>query len=168
MENITNHISSNLQDLEFYQENETKILFKLNKYNHLYIDNTEDTDDGTWETPEDWNNFISNLEDDNTLLSFYFGEKSNISKFDNFNLIKLDESSSDKAPEFQSLKLIFDEPQEFIFGHIGFGDNIEYITKEISELFCNFTYEPYFRSSYKEGNVCSGVDIYLTDIIFIK
>ena len=162
-------IIDDLQDSDFYENN--AILFKLDKNNQLYLDRTEETDDGTWPEISDWINFIKNIDIDNDYIyNFYFSKEKNICKFDNFKLIRIDEEK-EKSPDFQKLKLIFDKPQKFIFGEIGFGNNKEFITKEISEIYCNFVFEGFWYandSNAKQKQYCNIIEIYLTDIVFIK
>ena len=170
IENTKPIIISNLQDSEFYDNN--PILFKLNKDKTLYLDNTEETDDGTWLEIKDWINFMENINqnESDAIIDYYFSEEKNECIFDNFTLIRIDETK-EKSPDFQKLKLVFDTPQKFIFGEIGFGNNKEFVTKEISEFYCNFTYECYWYaddSKAKQKPFCNIIEIYLTDIVFIK
>ena len=170
IENTKPIIISNSQDSEFYDNN--PILFKLDKNNNLYLDITEEQDDGTWPEIKNWINFMENLiqNESDAIIDFYFNEEKNECIFDNFTLIRIDETK-EKSPEFQKLKLVFDTPQKFIFGEIGFGNNKEFVTKEISEFYCNFTYECYWYdddSKAKQKTYCNIIEIYLTDIVFIK
>lgn len=172
MENktIKQKTTSNLNDLyeDFY--------FKLNKNNNLYLDTHEETDDGTFETIKDWNELMKNLNNDEiqTLLDFYFGSRKEYPNnkeccFDGFKLHLVDEK--EKSPNFEPLKLIFNEPQKFVFGEIGFGDKKEYVTKDITELYCSIIFEPYWfadKSKKLQTEFCNGIEIYLTDIVFIK
>ena len=163
-------VTSNLHDSEFYDNN--PVLFKLNKDKNLYLDSTEETDDGDWPEINDWINFMENINknESDAILDFYFSEEKNECVFDNFTLIRINETLI-TTPDFQKLKLVFDTPQKFIFGEIGFGNNKEFVTKEISEIYCNFTYECYWyadNSKAKQKKYCNIIEIYLTDIFFIK
>ena len=170
MENktIKQTTTNNLNDID------DNLLFKLTKDNKLFLDIHDESDDGTFETPKDWIDLIKKLDDDvnSGLIEFYFGDqneiKNTVCNFDGFQLHLVDEK--EKSPNFEALKLIFDKPQKFVFGEIGFGDNKEFVTKEISELYCNFDIEPYWKTGKVnlQDEFCNIIEVYLSDIVFIK
>ena len=170
MENktIKQKTTINLNDID------DNLLFKLTKDNKLFLDIHDESDDGTFETPKDWIDLMVKLNDGNSaLIEFYFGDqnerKNTVCNFDGFQLHLVDEK--EKSPNFEPLKLIFNEPQKFVFGEIGFGDKKEYVTKDITELYCSIIFEPYWfadKSKKLQTEFCNGIEIYLTDIVFIK
>lgn len=170
MENktIKQKTTINLNDIE------DNLLFKLTKDNKLFLDFYDEGDDGIFETPKDWIDLMVKLDDDvnSGLIEFYFGDqnerKNTVCNFDGFQLHLVDEK--EKSPNFEALKLIFDKPQKFVFGEIGFGDNKEFVTKEISELYCNFDIETYWKANNAklQTEFCNIIEVYLSDIIFIK
>ena len=68
-------LTSNLRDSEFYDNN--SILFTLNKDKILYLDITEETDDGTWPEIKNWINFMENINqnESDAIIDFYFNEE---------------------------------------------------------------------------------------------
>lgn len=153
---------------------EDHLIFKLSKDNKLFLDIHDESDDGTFETPKYWIDLMVKLDDDvnSGLIEFYFGNqnerKNTVCNFDGFKIHLVDEK--EKSPNFEVLKLIFDEPQNFVFGEIGFGDNKEFVTKEISELYCNFDIEAYWKAGNDklQAEFCNIIEVYLSDIVFIK
>ena len=107
MEIKKNVIISNLNDLD-YDTDTTEILIDFrNNDKKLFLDTTEETDDGTWPTVNKWTNFIKKFNDDengnDTLVDFYFGKTKTESNWGNFTLIK----DKEQGPDFQRVKLIF-------------------------------------------------------------
>lgn len=164
-----NLIITNLNDLD-YDEETTEILIDFRDTEKtLFLDTTEETDNGTWPKVEDWLQFIEHIESDGSdaLVDFYFGKEKTESNWTGFKLIK----DENQGPEFQRLRLIFDNPMKFIFGTIGFGDNVKYVTEEVNELFCDFTFSGYsFANENRklQTKYINGLEISITDITIIK
>lgn len=138
----------------------------------------EESDDGIFESINQWIDFMKNLDNDykNELLHFYFGlnnytediDYEKIYSYDYFELFPI--KNNEVTPNFQTVKLIFNKPQKFIFGEIGFNDKKEYITKDITELYCDFDFEAYSKAGKDKLQVdyCNGINILLTNIQIIK
>lgn len=160
-------VITNINDISYHDDKE--VLLDFRKENQkFYLDSTQETDDGTWPTVNDWINFMSKLFDNgnDAIVDFYFGDKTE-SQWDDFKLIK----DENQGPDFQRVRLVFETPVKFIFGQIGYGDNKEFVTREVNELWCNFDHEGFTMA---DSNVrlqhvyVSGIEIYLTDIVIIK
>ena len=126
------------------------------KADRVYIDQTEDSDDGTWLRVSDYTRFCNKVDEGDTraIQNFLVGGKRTKCDWGHFIL----EKDSDDG-----LIVTFKSPTKVHFGHIG----EKPILEEVTKLRGKISYEFFWSRNGRQDKIANGIEFFLEDVEFI-
>ena len=133
-------------------------ILSLGKNKSLFIDTTEDSDDGTWLRVSDYVRFANRVNEGDTkaIQNYLVGAKRNKCDWGAFVL----EKDSDDG-----LIVTFDEPIKVHFGDIGGSPVIQ----EVSRLKGKISYDFFWRrNGGRQDKIANGIELLLEEVEFLS
>ena len=131
---------------------------KNNSYNKglLYLDTTEDSDDGTWLRVSDYKRFCNKVNDGDTeaIQNFLIGGKRKKCDYGEFVMEK---------KGYDEIIVTFKSPIKALFGYVG----EEQIVKDVTKLEGRIHWDFFFRRNGRQEEIANGIEFYLEDAKFL-
>ena len=122
----------------------------------LFIDTTEDSDDGTWLRVSDYKRFCNKVDDGDTkaIQNFLIGGKRKKCDYGEFILEKKNDDE---------IIVNFKSPVKALFGYVG----EEPIVKEVTKLEGKIHWDFFFRRNGRQSDIANGIEFYLEEVKFV-
>jgi len=132
-------------------------ILSLGENKSLFIDTTEDTDDGTWLRVSDYVRFANKVNEGDTraIQNYLIGAKRN--KLD-WGVFVLEKDSDD------GLIVTFHEPIRVLFGEVGGTPVIQEVNKLKGKISYDFFWR---RSGGRQDKIANGIEFLLEEVEFI-
>lgn len=123
----------------------------------IYLEDTEDTHDGSWPRVSDYTRFCNKLDnyDYKAVQNFLIGAKRKKSDWGGVTLHKVDRDK---------IRLEFKEPVKVYFGKVG----EKPILQEVKTIEGKLSHEFYWRKNGRQNKIANGIEIFIEEVEYIN